>query len=226
MLVSQADWHACTTRGPLALGPCVHSSLLKYSLVLYINKQYFLYTGNFMKKVPTATCALRDRQIVSIERVYTPSTFYMKFAVYEYSVKCLVQITRRWGNRLPSIHPCVLYINLFAYKVFTLHIYILKSNQIKLLLHQGMKPNTSYKRYLECTLVQWSCGYLFHEIPGRSSTLFLYYNFASVLNMYCVHCAYIAMSIIFSAKRNKIKIVLKSRFQTLYLLYVIHSNKI
>ena len=38
-------------------------------------------TGDFMKNVPTATCALRDRQIVSIELVYTPSTFYMKSAV-------------------------------------------------------------------------------------------------------------------------------------------------
>ena len=34
-----------------------------------------------MKKVLTATCALRDRYIVSIERLYTPSTFYMKSAV-------------------------------------------------------------------------------------------------------------------------------------------------
>ena len=31
-----------------------------------------------MKKVPTATCALMDRNIVSIERVKTPSTFYVK----------------------------------------------------------------------------------------------------------------------------------------------------
>jgi len=38
-------------------------------------------TGDFMKKVLTATCALRDR-IVSIEQVYTPSTFYMNLAVY------------------------------------------------------------------------------------------------------------------------------------------------
>ena len=35
-----------------------------------------------MKKVPTATSALRDRYIVSIERVYTPSTFYMKSSVF------------------------------------------------------------------------------------------------------------------------------------------------
>ena len=34
-----------------------------------------------MKRVPTATSALRDRKIVSIERVYTPSTLYMKSAV-------------------------------------------------------------------------------------------------------------------------------------------------
>ena len=40
-------------------------------------------TGNFMKKVPTATCALGDRWIVSIERVYAPSTFNMKSAVAE-----------------------------------------------------------------------------------------------------------------------------------------------
>ena len=39
-------------------------------------------TGDFIKKVLTATCALRDRQIVSIERVYTSSTFYMKSAVF------------------------------------------------------------------------------------------------------------------------------------------------
>ena len=40
-----------------------------------------LNIGDFMKKVPTATFALRDRYIASIERVYTPSTFYMKSAV-------------------------------------------------------------------------------------------------------------------------------------------------
>ena len=34
-----------------------------------------------MKKVPTATFDLGDRKIVSIELVYTPSTFYMKSAV-------------------------------------------------------------------------------------------------------------------------------------------------
>ena len=35
-------------------------------------------TGDFMKKIPTATCALRDS---SIEQVYNPSTFYLKSAV-------------------------------------------------------------------------------------------------------------------------------------------------
>ena len=39
-------------------------------------KKRNLNTGDFMKKVPTATCALRDKYIVSIERVYTPSTFF------------------------------------------------------------------------------------------------------------------------------------------------------
>ena len=37
-----------------------------------------------MKKVPTATCAFRDRWIVSIERVYTQRTFYMKSAVLKF----------------------------------------------------------------------------------------------------------------------------------------------
>ena len=40
-------------------------------------------TGDFMKNVPTANCALRDGQIVSIEGVYTPSTFYIKSVVAE-----------------------------------------------------------------------------------------------------------------------------------------------
>ena len=34
-----------------------------------------------MKKVLTAACALRERKIVSIERLYTSSTFHMKSAV-------------------------------------------------------------------------------------------------------------------------------------------------
>ena len=38
-------------------------------------------TGDFMKKVPKATCALWNRHIVSNERVHTASTFYMKSAV-------------------------------------------------------------------------------------------------------------------------------------------------
>ena len=52
--------------------------------VCYDQGIYNLFaTGDFMKKVPTATCALRDRYIVSIERVYTPSTFYIKSAVHK-----------------------------------------------------------------------------------------------------------------------------------------------
>ena len=43
-----------------------------------------LNTGDFMKKVPTATFALMDRWIVSIGRIYTPSTFNMKSAVASY----------------------------------------------------------------------------------------------------------------------------------------------
>ena len=45
------------------------------------NRSVRFSTGDVMKKVPTATCALRDRLIVSIERVYTPNTFYMESAV-------------------------------------------------------------------------------------------------------------------------------------------------
>ena len=37
-----------------------------------------LCTRHYMKKLPVCPS---DRQIVSIERVYTPSTFYMKSAV-------------------------------------------------------------------------------------------------------------------------------------------------
>ena len=44
-------------------------------------KKYIKYRGFHGKKGPIATCALRDRWIDSIERVYTPSTFYMKSAV-------------------------------------------------------------------------------------------------------------------------------------------------
>ena len=47
-------------------------------------KKTLLAYWEFMKKVAPATCALRDRQIVSIEqRVYTPSTFYMKPVVVQ-----------------------------------------------------------------------------------------------------------------------------------------------
>ena len=44
-----------------------------------------------MKKVLLATWALRDRSIVSIELVYTPSTFFMKSAVAK-TVKILVAV--------------------------------------------------------------------------------------------------------------------------------------
>ena len=38
-------------------------------------------TGDFIKKLPEANYALRNRLIISIERVYTSSTFYMKSAL-------------------------------------------------------------------------------------------------------------------------------------------------
>ena len=50
-------------------------------LNMCINISYLRSSGDFMKKVPTATCAFRDKYIISIECVYTPSTFYMKSAV-------------------------------------------------------------------------------------------------------------------------------------------------
>ena len=47
-----------------------------------------------MKMVPTATYALRNRKIVSIEGVYAPSTFYMKSAVYNlYWLECSANFT-------------------------------------------------------------------------------------------------------------------------------------
>ena len=39
-------------------------------------------TGDFMSKVPQLPVCTRDRSIVSIERVYTQSTKYMKSAVH------------------------------------------------------------------------------------------------------------------------------------------------
>ena len=47
-------------------------------------KQTVCAYWGFHEKGPTATCALRDRYIVSIEWVYTSSNFYMKSAVYTY----------------------------------------------------------------------------------------------------------------------------------------------
>ena len=67
----------------LPIHPSVYLSIHPYlSIHLYLYR--CLATGDFIKKVLTATCGLRDRQIVSIEQVYTPSTFYMKPAVYSY----------------------------------------------------------------------------------------------------------------------------------------------
>jgi len=52
-------------------------------------------TGDFMKKVPQLPVWARDRQIVSIDRVYTPSTFYMKSSVHHFlsQKKTLLYIT-------------------------------------------------------------------------------------------------------------------------------------
>ena len=51
------------------------------TLFLHIIICLLFITGYFMKKVLLATWALRDRQIVVIECVYTESTFFMKSAV-------------------------------------------------------------------------------------------------------------------------------------------------
>ena len=56
--------------------------------VLYITSVFV--TGDFMKKVPQLPVCTRDRQIVSIERVYAPSTFYMKSSVDKYRVSNVV----------------------------------------------------------------------------------------------------------------------------------------
>ena len=54
-------------------------------------------TGDFMKRYTQLPCALRDRQIVSIERVYTLSTFYIKSAVLEepWLLICLCKQTNK-----------------------------------------------------------------------------------------------------------------------------------
>ena len=74
-----------------------------FQIDLYImcNKYFIIcnvHTGDFMKKVPTATCALRDRYIVSIERVYTLSTFYMKSAVYYKHIEYIMYIVHTLYN--------------------------------------------------------------------------------------------------------------------------------
>ena len=56
-----------------------------------------------MKKVPTATFSLRDRYIVSIERVYTPSTFYMKSAVCIHVSHSLRSRDHRMGHGITQV---------------------------------------------------------------------------------------------------------------------------
>ena len=58
------------------------------------------YTGDFMKKVPQLPVCNRDRQIVYIERVYTPSTFYMKSSVCKsVEVREIVQICKNYTEK-------------------------------------------------------------------------------------------------------------------------------
>ena len=45
---------------------------------------FLIHTGGFMKKVPTATCALRDRKIVSIE-----TSVHSKYLLYE--ISCIIR---------------------------------------------------------------------------------------------------------------------------------------
>ena len=46
-----------------------------------------------MKKVPQLPVCTMDRLIVSIERVYTPSTFYMKSFVSNYLISLSTEIS-------------------------------------------------------------------------------------------------------------------------------------
>ena len=45
-------------------------------------------TSGFIKKVPQLPVCTRDRYIIIIGQLYTPSTFYMKSAVYVYVLVC------------------------------------------------------------------------------------------------------------------------------------------
>ena len=62
-----------------------------------------------MKKVPQLPVCTRDRQIISIERVYTPSTFYMKSPVAMSIIK-----TKEFYGILKTIVE-ILYFNFFMY---------------------------------------------------------------------------------------------------------------
>ena len=52
-------------------------------------KKISIIQGISWKKYPQLSVCTRDRKIVSIERVYTPSTLYMKSAVLELSIHLL-----------------------------------------------------------------------------------------------------------------------------------------
>ena len=85
------------------------------NLSLGFSHKIYSATGDFMKNVPTATCALVDRQIVSIERVYTPSTFYMKSSV---------SFSKESSEIFQTLFVALLFviISLFCFKAF----YIIK----------------------------------------------------------------------------------------------------
>ena len=70
-----------------------------------------------MKKVPTATCALRDRNVVSIERVNTPSTFYMKSAVVpnSFANKSIQIIVWNFVNHQKCIKNITIFLNFKLY---------------------------------------------------------------------------------------------------------------
>ena len=141
LLISHSGQNTVTTQAihlfiytiHLSVYPSIYTSIY----LIYLSIQLFMYeyehisyifihlsTGDFMKKVPTATCALRDRWIVSIERVYTPTSFYMESAVSTYISIYLQPVSRIDFAHISLSIYSTLYIHMYFYKFIYLYKHI------------------------------------------------------------------------------------------------------
>ena len=94
------------------------SFYLPIFLSFYLSIFLTFYLSIFLSfQILTDSCAVRDRQIVSIERVYTPSTFYMKLAVFEENLNIKVRaVSKHYVSLLPiPLEKSTLSINLSNY---------------------------------------------------------------------------------------------------------------